>query len=325
MNDSMTGLCRILIAALLLTLAPCAARAAGAADQRSGVESIAVVVNSDVITASELAARMKLILISSGLPNTPEVRNKIKPQILNSLIEEHLMMQEAKRQKVAVGKDEIQRGFETVAKQNNLTADQFRAMLARASIPASTLTDQIEAQIAWGQVIQKKIRPEVTIGDADVDDALQRMKTNIGKQQYLVADIFLAVTAPQDEPKIRALADHLTQEMVKNHIPFSRVASQFSQAAGASRGGDLGWVQEGQLPPELDHVLAQMKEGELGKPVRTEGGYHILFLRKKMTVTEASIPSRDGMLEKLGMDELDRRQRRYLMDLKTAAFIEHRA
>ena len=325
MNNSMTGLYRILIAAVLLTLAPLSARATGTADQRSGVESIAVVVNNDVITASELSARMKLILISSGMPNTAEVRDKIRPQIENSLIEEHLMMQEARRQKITVGKDEIQHGFETVAKQNNLTADQFHGMLAHANIPASTLTDQIEAQIAWGQVIQKKIRPDVTIGDSDVDDALQRMKTNIGKQQYLVADIFLAVTTPQDEPKIRVLADHLTEEMVKNHIPFSRVAGQFSQAAGASHGGDLGWVQEGQLAPELDHVLTGMKEGELGKPVRTEGGYHILFLRKKMTVTEASLPSRDGMLEKLGMDELDRRQRRYLMDLKTAAFIEHRA
>ncbi len=165
----------------------------------------------------------------------------------------------------------------------------------------------------------------MTIGDNDVDDALQRMKANIGKQQYLVAEIFLAVTTPQDDQKMHALADHLTQEMVKNHIPFSRVASQFSQGAGASHGGDMGWVQEGQLPAELDRVLTQMKEGELGKPVRTEGGYHIMFLRKKMTVTEDSLPSRDGMLERLGMDELERRQRRYLMDLKSAAFIEHRA
>jgi peptidyl-prolyl cis-trans isomerase SurA len=316
---------RILGMAFMLALAPLSAHTARASTGASGVESIAVVVNNDAITASELAARTKLILVSSGLPDTADVREKLKPQITNSLIEEHLMMQEAKHQDVTVSKDDISHGFETVAKQNNMTADQFREVLAHNNIPVNTLESQIESQIAWGQVIQKKIRPDVSINDNDVEAALQRLKGNIGKQQYLVADIFLPVGTPQDEGSVRALADRLTNEIVKNHIPFQRVASQFSQAAGASKGGDLGWVQEGQLPPALDQLLAGMKEGELGKPVRTGDGYHILFLRKKTTVTEESLPSKAGMLEHMGMEELDRRQRRYLMDLKATAFIERRA
>ncbi|HTK85492.1 MAG TPA: peptidylprolyl isomerase [Patescibacteria group bacterium] len=315
----MKKLSRILALVFLLALAPIAAHA------DTGVERIAVVINDDVITASEVAARTRLILVSSGLPNTPEVRQKLEPQILNSLIEERLMMQEAKRDKIEVSKDEIAHGFETVAKQNNLTPDQFKQILAHNNIPVHTLEDQIEAQVAWGDVIQKKIRPDVSISDAEVETALARMKGNIGKDQYRVADIFLPVGTPQEDGKVHALADKLVMEMTQNHVPFPRVASQFSQAAGASRGGDLGWVQEGQLDPKLDNIITHMKEGELARPVRTDDGYHILFLRQKTTVTEQSLPSHAGMLEHLGLGELERRQRRFLMDLKASAFIEHRA
>jgi peptidyl-prolyl cis-trans isomerase SurA len=319
----MKGLHKILVPALMALLmlfaTPVLAQPGG------GLERIAAVVNNDAITGSEVAARTKLILVSSGLPDTPDVRQKLKPQIVNALIEERLMMQEAKRLNVTVSKEDVSRGFETVAKQNNMTADQFKQVLAHNNIPVSTLQDQIQSQLAWGDVIQKKIRPQVTISDSEIDSALQRLQADVGKQQYLVADIFLAVGTPQDEARVRALADRLVAEIVKNHIPFSRVASQFSQAPGAERGGDLGWVQNGQLAPELDRMLASMKPGELAKPVRTEGGYHILFLRKETTVAKETLPSRDGLTEKLGMEELERRQRRYLMDLKAAAFIEHRA
>jgi peptidyl-prolyl cis-trans isomerase SurA len=292
---------------------------------QAATERIAMVINDDVITASEVAARTRLILVSAGLPNTPEVRQKLAPQILNSLVEEKLMMQEAKRQKITISKDEIARGFETVAKQNNLSADQFRQIMTHNNIPVHTLEDQIESQIAWGDVIQKKIRPDVMISDGEVEAALERMKSNIGKEQYRVADIFLPVSTPQEDGKVHALADKLVTEMMQNHVPFPRVASQFSQAAGASRGGDLGWVQQGQLDPKLDSMITTMKEGQLARPVRADDGYHILFLRQKTTVTEQSIPSHAGMLERLGLAELERRQRRFLMDLKANAFIEHRA
>ncbi len=151
MNHSMTGLYRILIAAVLLALAPFPARAAG--------EGIAVVVNSDVITMSELAARMKLIMISSGLPNTAEVRDKIRPQIENSLIEEHLMMQEAKKEKITVSKDEIAHGFETVAKQNNLTADQFHGMLAHANIPRARSKARSRLRSRGDRLFRKRYAP----------------------------------------------------------------------------------------------------------------------------------------------------------------------
>lgn len=287
-------------------------------------ESIAAIVNNDAVTMSDVAARMKLIMVSSGMPNTDEMRAKVQPQIINMLIDESLIMQEARRQNITVNEEEIRKGFEALSAQNKFTADQFRAILARSGIPQSTLDDQIRSQLAWTKVIQKKIRPKIDISDNQIDASLQKLKSKEGSQEYLMAEIFLPVDNAQQEANVKQFADRLTAELSGGKAPFSGAASQFSQSASASKGGDMGWVQADQLPQEVGDVVAQMKEGELSKPIRSLSGYYIVLLRKTRQITADTMPSRDDIRQQIGMSQLDRMQRRYLLDVKSSAFIERR-
>ena len=287
-------------------------------------ETIAAVVNEDAVSVSDVNERIKLVIASSGMPDNQDIREKLEPQILNILIDEKLKLQEAERLEIFVGEADIEQGFAAIAAQNKFSADQFRSVLRNSGVSPQTLKDQIHAQIAWSQVIGRELRPQVAIADKEVDSVLNRLKASQGKDEYLVSEIFLPVDKPTEEADTRKLADKLMKELEEGKVPFQRLASQFSQAAGAAKGGDIGWVQEGQLPQELDQVLAQMGEGELSQPIRSLAGYHILALRKKRTITEVSIPSREQIMQDLGIERLDRLQRSYLLDLKTQAFIEER-
>jgi peptidyl-prolyl cis-trans isomerase SurA len=287
-------------------------------------ESIAAIVNNDAVTMSDVAARMKLIMVSSGMPNTDEMRAKIQPQIINMLIDESLILQEARRQNITVSEEEIAKGFEALSAQNKFTGDQFRTILARSGIPQSTLNDQIRSQLAWTKVIQKKIRPKIDISDNQIEASLQKLKSKEGSQEYLLGEIFLPVDNQQQEANVKQFADRLTAELSSGKAPFTGAASQFSQSASASKGGDMGWVQGGQLPQEVDAVLQQMKEGELSKPIRSLSGYYIIVLRKTRQITADTMPSRDDIRQQIGMSQLDRMQRRYLLDVKSSAFIERR-
>lgn len=285
---------------------------------------IAATVNEDAISEADVQARMKLAMVSSGLPNSEDVRSKLRPQVISSLIDERLRMQAAQNEDITVDVSEIEDAFATIAGQNNLKAEQFKAALRQSGVNLSTLQDQIRSQIAWSKVIQKKLRPRVTVSDNEVNAVIERLHRDVGRAEYLVSEIFLPVENPQQEGDIRQLAERLTAQLVQGKAPFPRVASQFSQAAGAARGGDLGWVPEGQLAPALEERLVTMKEGELSQPVRSLAGYHILLLRKKRVITEETIPSQDAMMQRMGMEQLDRLQRRYFLDLKSTAFIEQR-
>jgi peptidyl-prolyl cis-trans isomerase SurA len=307
---------------MLAVFTPSESRAQAAQGSQA---SIAAVVNGDAVTMRDVMMRMHLIMTSSGMPDTPEMREKVMPQIVNMLIEETLIMQEAKRDGIAVGADEIAQAFNGLAEQNKFTPDQFSQVLAHSNIPRAALDAQLRSQIAWSKVIQKKIRPQIELSDNQVDARLKQLKDSIGTEEYLIAEIFLPVDNAQQDAEVKQLADKITGQLTAGKVPFRAVATQFSQSASASRGGDVGWVQGPQLPAQVEDVVKQMKEGQLSRPVKTLTGYYIILLRGKRAITEQTMPSRDDIRQEIGMSILDRMQRRYLLNLKSRAFIDRRA
>lgn len=286
--------------------------------------SIAAVVNQDAISEADVRDRLRLILASSGLPDTPEMRQRALKQVLDSLVDEQIKMQEAARNGLTVSQEEIDNAFGKVAANNGIPPEQFAAMLQKQGIKRVTLDRQIKAQLAWNKVIQKMVRPQVTVSASDVAAMKDRMRINLGKTEFLVSEIFLPVDEQAGESDVRGLANKLVSELSEGKAPFAAVARQVSRAAGSEKGGDMGWVQEGRLPDELDAALKTMQEGQVSQPVRGANGYHILQLRKKRSFAEENIPSDDDLTDQIGYERLDRAQQRYLLDLKSAAFIERR-
>lgn len=285
---------------------------------------IAAVVNQDAISGTDVRERMRLVIASSGLPDTEAVHQKILPQVLDGLIDEQLQMQEAARNELSITDEEIAEGFGQIAANNKMTAEQFEQVMKQAGIPKTTLRRQIKAQIAWTKVVQTVVRPQVSVSPNDVAALVKRLEKNFGKTEYLASEIFLPVDDDKGAGEVRQLASQLVSEVRAKKAPFAGLAAQFSKAPGAAKGGDIGWVQEGRLAEDLDKVLKTMAEGEVSEPIRSTEGYHILFLRQKRTFTEGSIPSNDDLTNQIGFERLDRAQRRYLSDLKAAAFIDQR-
>lgn len=302
-----------ILLALLFAPLPAAAQALG----------IAAVVNEDAISEADVGDRLKLIIISSGLPNNKETIDRVLPQVINSLIEEQLKLQEAKRLKYEVSAEEIAEGFATLAGQNNMTAEQFSEIMKRAGIPQRTVEQQIKSQLAWTKVIQGLLRPRVDVSESDVDARIERLRAQLGRTEYAVSQIFLPVGGDNKESDVRMLAQKLVAELKKG-APFPAVAAQFSKAPGAQQGGALGWIQDGDLQPELNATMITMEEKSLSDPIQAADGYHILWLRAKRTLTEDKIPAREDIVNMIGMERLDREQQRHLTDLKSSAFIERR-
>lgn len=294
------------------------------AAQAARTETIAAVVNNDAITATDVDERLRLLMISSGIPDSQETRERLLPQVMNILIEEQLMIQEAQRNDIAVTPEEIEKGFAKLAEQNGMEPAKFREVVRRSGVPTRAMDRQIKAQIAWGRVVQQKIRPTVSVNDLEVDSMIERLRRNIGKDEYLVAEIFLPVENPSEQAQVSQLASKLTRELLQGKVPFPRVAAQFSQSASSKRGGDMGWVEGDQFPAEIEEVLARMNEGDLSEPIKTLAGYYIVTLRKKRTITEESIPSRDELFYRMGTERLERAQRSHLLNLKSSAFVERR-
>ena len=133
-------------------------------------------------------------------------------------------------------------------------------------------------------MIQRELRPRVDIGDDEVDAVIQRTQANAGKEEFLTSDIFLSVDNPKDDEQVKKFADNLVQKL-RQGGNFGAMARQFSQNSSAAAGGDIGWLGEGQLAPELNRGLVKLKPNEITNPIRAAAGYYILGLREKRTVS----------------------------------------
>jgi len=243
-------------------------------------EKIVAVVNDEAISESDLNNRMKLAMLAGNYPDTAEVRSKIQPQVLRLLIDDQLRIQEAKRLKLTVDKEEVDNDLKATAEQNHQTLQQLKELLTKQGISFVTLEKQTLAQVSWRKVVQKEIRRRVEVTDEEIDAAYSKMMSTVDKKQYLVAEIFLSVDAPSDDARVKTFADNI-EDQLQHGANFAQLAQQFSQAAGAAQGGDLGTVQDGELPDQLDQELKKMEPGTASQPIRTQSGYHILLLRAK--------------------------------------------
>jgi peptidyl-prolyl cis-trans isomerase SurA len=238
---------------------------------------IAAVVNDEVISVFDLVSRMALVMIASNIPDSPETRQRIGPQVLRSLIDERLELQEAKRQNVIATDSEVKAAMAQVEKQNNMRPGQLEEFLKARGIDRGSLSNQITASIVWAKLVKRQAAQTVEVTDEEIDEALKRAKDNAREPQSRVAEIFLSVDNPAQDEEVRRTAERLTQQM-KQGARFSAVARQFSQSATAAVGGDMGWVRPDQLPPELAKPVAQLRPGELSQPIPHGGGYYLMLV-----------------------------------------------
>ena len=197
-------------------------------------------------------------------------------------------------------------------------------MLKRVNADVSSIQQQVRAQMAWGKVVQARLRPRVVISERDIDAALERIRAKIGTTEYLAAEIYLPIDEGTKESQVKKLGNQLVQEIRSGKASFFKLAQQFSQAAGASNGGDIGWVNEAQLSDDLLQGLKKIGKNKVTSPIKTADGYHILLLRDKRTLSEDTIPSRDQVKYSIGTERMDRLQRQQLMDLRLASYIDIR-
>jgi peptidyl-prolyl cis-trans isomerase SurA len=245
-------------------------------------QGIVAVVNDQIVSRYDLDQRVKLIMVTSGIPDTAENRSRIAPQVLRSLIDELLELQEAKRLEIKVSDKEINEQIAGIAQRANMTMPQIEQFLKQNHISRDSLVEQIRAEIGWNKVVSQQFRPLINVSEEEVTEILSRLKEESDQPRYLVSEILLTFDTPAQEQEMLAGAQRLA-EQIRQGAPFAAVAQQFSRSPGAANGGDMGWVHLSQLPREVAPVVENMGIGAVSDPIRTLNGIYIIQLRSKQT------------------------------------------
>lgn len=259
---------------------------APAAQPAPPIGQVAAVVNDEIITAYDLRQRMMFYLMTTGVRPSPDTLPQIQQQALTSLVDERLELQELRKmertQKFQIIADdaEVDENITAIAKENNLNLGDLKAKMAQSGVDISTLREQIRAQVSWQRMIRGRYGSRIRIGQNQVDMALSRIKANAGKPQYQLAEIYIDPARAGGMTEAMTGAQQLIAQ-IQQGAPFPAVARQFSSAPSAASGGDMGWVSQGDLAPELAAAVEQMAPGSLSQPITASDGVYVVFLRNK--------------------------------------------
>lgn len=245
------------------------------------VQRAAAIVNGVIISTYDLDQRVRLVLSTTGGAQNATAQQRIRESVLRTLVDEILQLKEAERVKLTISEKDIDEGIDRIAQQNNTTRESIIQSLIANGIDPATFRVQIKAEVAWSQIIEGALAPRVKITDADVDAEMARIEAGASQPQFLASEIYVSIDSPQDEARARRAVEQIFQ-LLQTGNSFPELAQQFSESATGVRGGDLGWVQNGDVPSEVWSAMERMRVQTVSPPIRTANGWYLIALRDKM-------------------------------------------
>ena len=261
--------------------------ASGAATQTSaGVEldRVVAVVNDDIISGSELDARLQRVreqLRQSG--TRPPPPDALRRQVLERLILRRLQLQLARNSGIRVNDENLNRTIRRIAEQNELTLRGFRDALERDGYDFARFREEIRDDIMIAEVRRRRVENQINISRRDIDDYIAMMESrgrDADRHRYRIGHILIAVpdgASSEEIGEARARAKRVLEE-IRDGADFASMAVTYSDGQQALEGGDLGWRLASDLPTMLADTVLGLEVGEVGEPVRSASGFHLVKL-----------------------------------------------
>lgn len=253
--------------------------------QEIPLDRVVAIVNDGIVLQSELNARIGLVRdqLQQRSTQLPQY-NILRKQVLDRLILDSLQLQLAEERGIRISDRQLALALENIAKQNNLTLDQFRVAVISEGQNFDTFREQIRRELLISQVQRNIVNSRIRVTEQDLRNYLESEEGKASSSaEFNLSNILLAVPTQATPAMIQETQKNATKlyEDLKAGADFAQVAISYSNAPNALKGGELGWRKANELPVQLSKALQNQAVGAVTKPIRTPGGFHILKVNGK--------------------------------------------
>jgi peptidyl-prolyl cis-trans isomerase SurA len=290
------------------------------------IERVVATVNDDAIFLSELRRRaapfLERVVTGASENERPQRIKRLYEQFLRELIDDQLIEQTARKMNIVVSSSDVELAIENVRKQNSLDNARFWEAVRAQGFTEKQYRTDVRKQILRLKVTNQRVRSRVNLNDQTVRDEYDdRVRKARRRQRFHAEHIFLGV--PQ-----AASATEVAETMRRaNELRAKVDVEHFSDFAAQRGGGDLGWLDQGDLGEGLEDVLLALEPGQISAPVRGPSGVHIFLLRERQE-GGLEIPAFEEAKDVIYRELLDRamakQQELFLAELRRNAVIDQR-
>jgi len=247
------------------------------------LDRIAAVVNDGVVLESEVDAQMKEVTTRLQAQNMALPADSVlRKQVLDRLILQRIELEQADHDGITISEDQLNSALEDVAKRNNIAFSDLPSVLAQQGIDYASYREQMRQQLMLGLLRQRDVLQRIVVTPREVDQFLAKQVQQPANAEYNVSHILIAVppnATPEQITQAQQRAQDVYQRASKGE-DFGKLAVAYSNSEDALEGGSLGWRQGSELPTFLTSTILSLKAGQVGAPLRTPTGIHIVKLNQ---------------------------------------------
>ncbi len=255
------------------------------------IDSIAAVVNKDVITTSELNTRYRIVseqLKKQNIELPPPAL--LKKQILERMIIESAQVQLAKEMGINVTDVQLDKSIAMIASQEGKTMSQFQEMIEKKGRSFEDFREDLRKEMAMQRLRYHEVDSKIQINDAEVDNLVG----NSPEESQTAGEVRLGhilVRIPENASPEQIAEKYERAEKVLKLLQaggdFQQSAASFSDSDEGLSGGDIGWRSTDRLPQSFAEALANVPVGGMTGIIRSPNGFHILkVLERRHPVNE---------------------------------------
>ncbi len=249
------------------------------------IDRVAAIVNDDIILLSEVEEKLFVLAAQGQLQgrDSSEV-GQVRREILDTLIEEKLVVQRATSQGITADENEVTRRVNeamATVRSNFKSEAEFEQALSSEGITETMLRDRykqdVEQEFLAQRIVGREIRGKVEVTTDDVQKFYDENKDQIPAKPDEIKLSHL-VRFPISNEQEQAAQDKVEQARARivGGEAFEDIAREVSEDPTANRGGMLGWFDRGDLDPDFQAAVDSLDFGQISAPVRTRFGYHLI-------------------------------------------------
>jgi peptidyl-prolyl cis-trans isomerase SurA len=269
--------------------------------------AVVVTVNGVPVSDVQLAQRLKLFQLEgrSGSKAAQE-----------ELIDEVLMIQEAKRLNIEISEAQIDEAVQSIARNLKVSIDNLRKILTQNGVSESTLRDRLKAALAWNQVTTMAIMPRIQVSDVELEQQAAAKLDESMSYDYILKEVIFVI--PQGSGSASGRTAEANQ--YRKNFQGCESAVQLSMSYTDAAVIDVGRRHATQMPEPIAKELAGLNVGGLTKPRVVETGVSMLAVCAKSVAQDTTF-IKSNLRAEAGNAQLQGEIEKYLKDLRDKAKI----
>ena len=296
------------------------------------VDRIVTVVNDEIVTLSELNSAVEPYLKKTDKLNSGENREEVVAQtmsaMLNKLINDILVKQEAKRLGIVIKEKDVAETIEDVISKRNIKMEDFKKVLAKEGSSFPAYKKEVEEHLMKIRLVGVSVKSKVSVTDEEIGDYYRKHREDYeGKEAVRIKQILIVIpqrSGMEERLKLKADAGLIHKRLMEGES-FEFLANKYSNGPAAKLGGDLGFVEKGVMFPAVNEVAFNLRNGEISGIIESPVGFHIIKVTDRRGAGIKSLEwVREEIKDKISNVKIEKKFFEWIEELRKKSYIDVR-